>query len=322
MKLHNEDKAILFVAIFIVLGIYEYSVSNPAVLAFEGVFEDSVLEVDTSYFGTIEFNVIANEGKVIALSGVNNVIKELNDCSVFDEENWICRDYYIGEEVGKSRGDWITPNWLRPITWDIEWDYIKYIGHRAESETTPFIFSSTSFDPSPEIYTFTDQSVLKQVAFFEEKIDALWQQIQETEGGIEFASEDLISELLDIHVEKEEVEERFVLEGSQVSRLPLADRQNYGWRINIGAGTSSVRATRTEQTNELNSQLCYLASSPEKYCVFERAAEVVVHSGGPHFLYNSFVTEQSDPQGVYSFSVFVDGMYQGEVSVEFFNPVR
>jgi len=315
--MNNDDGWVGLVFLLLLgFGIYEYTASESSMLKFEGSFDEVVEE--TPYFGAISFNVDASQGKVLSLSGLNNVIKELNECSVFDDENWTCNDYYLGETIGKIDGEWITPDWLRPITYDLEWLYIKHLRHVVHSYPVPSLFAQTVFEPAIEIYTSTDEVLLGQHKIADDKALALFSELMELSEPTPLPDE-RIDEYGDAADELSDIQNRVVVESARISRLPLADRQSYGWRVRL-TEPPLASITRTEQTNQANSQICYFDSPPEEYCVFESLAEVTRGEDGTQYIYDGYVTAQNDPPGIYRYRVFIDGMYQGEAEAEFYSP--
>jgi hypothetical protein len=315
----NDDGLSIFWVFLLLLGfgIYEYMASDPSMLMFEGSFEIAEVE-EISYFGAIRFNVDVSQGKVLSLSGLNNVIKELNECSVFDDENWTCNDYYLGEIIGKIDGKWLTPDWLRPINYDLEWLYIKHLRHIVEGGSVPFLFGQASFKPIIELYTSTDAVLLNQVKIAQDKVEEISSEFFEPSETTPIPDEQL-DEYIDALNELFEIYDRVAIEGARVLRLPIADHQVYGWRIRIPE-PPIVSITRTEQTNQANSQHCYVDAPLEEYCVFEGLAEIVLGEDGTQYIHDGYVTELNDPAGIYKYRVFIDGMYQGEAEAEFYSP--
>jgi len=315
----NDDGLWGFWAFLLLLGfgIYEYAASDPSMLMFEGSFEIAEVE-EIAYFGAIRFNVDVSQGKVLSLSGLNNVIRELNECLVFDDENWTCNDYYLGEIVGKIDGKWLTPVWLRPINYDLEWLYIKHLRHIVEDASVPFLFGQSSFKPIIELYTSTDAALLNQVRIAQNNLEAKSSELTEASEAAPIPYEQL-DEYIDASNELLEIYDRVAIEGAQVLSLPLADHQAYGWRIRVPE-PPIVSITRTEQTNQANSQHCYVDAPLQEYCVFEGLAEIVLGEDGTQYIHDGYVTELNDPAGIYKYRVFIDGMYQGEAEAEFYLP--
>lgn len=303
----DDTASVIFFLFAIGLGFYEYTANDPSTLKYEG------LDGDNPYYGSIRFNVDVASGQVNTLSRLNNIILELEDCSIFDEDNWSCADYYVDGTVGKSNGEWVTPYWIAPINWDIHWKILEYFDDS-------LIFGNSIFDPIIEIYTASDQELLSQHSANRDKLNSFYDEI---DSGAVAALTDEEFDLwwdayLPVQSEAGKLMQEIARSGEAVSRLPLADLQPYGWRIEIPQNFSKTGTIRTEQTNQVNLQQCLVDGPLEDFCVFAGSAYVSDEGSNKAYVYKSLLTSQIDPGGNYTFRIFIDGMYQGQKSFQFY----